>query len=355
MKIVFVVGARPNFVKAAPVINTFRKHSDLNCILVHTGQHFDKIMSDVFFKQLGIGEPDINLGIGGGSQSQQTAAIMIEMEKKLIEIKPDWVFVFGDVNSTLAATIVSKKLFIKVAHIESGLRSFDMEMPEEVNRVLTDRISDLLFITERSGVDNLINEGIHQDRIHIVGNTMIDCLIKMKSEIDKNQILEKLGLKEKGFIVVTLHRPSNVDKIDLLKYLKKKITKWSGDKKILWPIHPRIKQNELKIDKKKWYLSKPIGYIEFLKLVSKSFCVFTDSGGIQEETSFLGVKCFTLRENTERPVTCTIGTNVLLTSKLIKENKFFPIKSSNIKKIPSIPLWDGRSSERILKIFLSKN
>ena len=229
-----------------------------------------------------------------------------------------------------------------------------MEMPEEVNRILTDRISDLLFITERSGVDNLINEGIHQDKIHIVGNTMIDCLIKMKSEIDKNQILKEIGLKEKEFVVVTLHRPSNVDKINRLNHLIKKITNWSGDKKILWPMHPRIKKNELKIDKKKWYLSKPIGYIEFLKLVSKSFCVFTDSGGIQEETSFLGVECFTLRENTERPITCTNGTNVLLTSKLIKNNKFLPIKGSNIKKIPSIPLWDGRSSERILKIFLSK-
>lgn len=357
IKILNVVGARPNFMKIAPLIHEMKKSNKLVPLLVHTGQHYDKNMSDSFFVDLNIPDPDYHLGVGGGSQAEQTAKIMIEFEKVCIKELPDLVLVVGDVNSTIAAALVAKKLGIKVAHVEAGLRSFDRTMPEEINRIITDSISDFLFITEQSGMDNLEKEGIPKEKVFFVGNVMIDCLINNLEKIKSLETSKKMGLKDKEFGIVTLHRPSNVDNSGALESILKSIEKIQESTPLIWPIHPRTKNNiekfglKQKVDNfKNVKLTEPLGYLEFISLVINSKMVLTDSGGIQEETTFLGVPCITLRENTERPVTVTSGTNILVgTNKEKLFNAINTIQKIN-KKNATPPLWDGKASERIVRI-----
>jgi UDP-N-acetylglucosamine 2-epimerase (non-hydrolysing) len=353
MKIAFIIGARPNFVKAAPVISLFRKCHEFESFVVHTGQHFDQNMSSIFFDQLEMNKPEFNLNIGKGSHAVQTANIMIKIERILNIIQPQWIFVFGDVNSTLAAAIVAKKLNIKVSHIESGLRSFDMTMPEELNRILTDRISDLLFVTEKSGCENLRAEGVSGNKIFFVGNTMIDTLKNMLPRIEKSSILKDLKVYQKKYILVTLHRPHNVDNVNQLRLLIEKISELSFNNRIVWPIHPRISFSKLDLDSSKWTPLSPVGYIEFIKLMKNAAYIFTDSGGIQEESSFLGVPCFTLRNNTERPITCELGTNTIVSDNIMKNIslEFIKTRLDNIQYKTNIPLWDGQASIRIMNCF----
>jgi len=357
IKILNVVGARPNFMKIAPLIQEMRKNNKFIPLLVHTGQHYDKNMSDTFFIDLNIPDPDYHLGVGGGSQAEQTAKIMIEFEKVCIKESPDLVLVVGDVNSTIATALVAKKLGIKVAHVEAGLRSFDRTMPEEINRILTDSISDFLFVTEQSGIDNLKKEGIPEEKIFFVGNVMIDCLINNLEKIKSLETAKKIGLKNKEFGIITLHRPSNVDNSDTLSSILDSIEKIQESIPLVWPIHPRTKNSikkfnlNQKVDKlQNVKLTEPLGYLEFISLVMNSKMVLTDSGGIQEETTFLHVPCITLRENTERPVTVSHGTNILVgTNKEKLFNAFNKIQNIN-KKMSLPPLWDGKASERIVKI-----
>jgi len=359
-KIMYIVGARPNFIKIAGLLREGKKRKEIQSILVHTGQHYDKEMNDVFFKDLDIPFPDFNLNVGSCSHAQQTAKIMEAFEPVLLEQNPDIVVVVGDVNSTLACSLVSSKLGIKVAHVESGLRSFDCSMPEEINRKVTDTISDILFVSELSGVENLHREGIHDSKIHFVGNIMIDSLVFNKQKIIKSRILEKLKLKEKEYAVITCHRPSNVDKYNNLKKIIKMISEFPKDMQIVFPSHPRflfnIKKHKLDKHLKKipnLLLLPPLGYIDFMKIVSESKIVITDSGGIQEETTFLGIPCFTIRKNTERPITVTMGTNHIVDIDFgeiwERYKKFFNTQKGN--RIPD--LWDGETSKRILDIILS--
>ena len=363
LKIMNVVGTRPNFIKIAPLIREMGKHKEIKQVLVHTGQHYDEAMSKAFFEDLEIPKPDINLGVGSASDAVQTAKIMLEFEKILAKEKPDLVVVVGDVNSTFAAAITAKKCGIKVAHVEAGLRSFDMAMPEEINRILTDRVSDFLFTTEESGNKNLINEGIDKNKVFFVGNVMIDTLLNHKEKAKKSKILSKLKLSKNDYAVLTLHRPSNVDNkkslncnLDILNKISQKI-------KIIFPVHPRTLKNikKFELDKKiknlkNIALTEPLGYLDFLCLMSNSKFIITDSGGIQEETTILGVPCVTMRNNTERPVTVKEGTNILVSTNkdkiVIACNKL--IQYANIKgKIPK--LWDGRAAERIVKILLKSH
>jgi len=345
MKIIVVAGARPNFMKIAPLMHEMQKHSNLDVFLVHTGQHYDKKMSDDFFTELNIPTPDINLGVGGGSHAEQTAKIMVEFEKVCISENPDLVVVVGDVNSTIACALVAKKLNIKVAHVEAGLRSFDFEMPEEINRVLTDRISDYLFVTEQSGIDNLHKEGYSVDKIFFVGNVMIDNLIDNLHK--KTNIVKDLELD--NYCLVTMHRPSNVDTKDkLLEILD--IFDNVGCQ-IVWPIHPRTLKNlesfGLSDRIAKFVILEPQGYLDFITLVSSAKFVLTDSGGIQEETTYLGIPCLTMRENTERPSTITLGTNQLVHN---KEEILNALKYLGSHKHSIPPLWDGHAAKRIVEI-----
>ena len=315
MKVLHIVGARPNFMKVAPVRNALSKHP-VNQLLVHTGQHYDSNMSAVFFTQLGIPEPDVNLEVGSGSHAVQTAEIMMRVEPVLADFRPDWVLVYGDVNSTVAAALVATKLGIRVAHVEAGLRSRDRTMPEEINRLLTDQIADLLFTPSADGDRNLLNEGVPASKIRLVGNVMIDTLVRLLPEAEsywpalrKKFQLEKFGL-------VTLHRPSNVDEPGMLRRLAASLARISQDLPLLFPVHPRTRQrlSELseQLNAPHLKIVDPIGYLEFLALQKHAAVLITDSGGIQEETTYLGVPCLTLRENTERPVTVEIGTNILI-------------------------------------------
>ena len=361
MKIVSVVGTRPNFIKLGALVKEIKNHY-IEHILVHTGQHYDKEMSKSFFKDLELPEPDMNLGVGSGSYSEQVGKIMIKLEKVLRKEKPDLVLVVGDVNSTFAAALTAKQLGIKVAHVESGLRSFDLSMQEEINRMLTDRISDFLFTTEKSGNENLLREGTSKDKIFFVGNVMIDTLLKHKKKADKSRILEKLDIKKKNYCVLTLHRPSNVDNKKSLAYVLDIINKIQQKIKIVFPVHPRTLKNLKKYNllkdmqqQKNIILTKPLGYLDFLCLMGNSKFVITDSGGIQEETTVLGIPCITLRRNTERPVTVKQGTNLLVsTNKKNVIKKSLQIVYGKIKKHKKIPeLWDGKASHRIISI-LSK-
>ncbi len=363
MKILNVVGARPNFMKIAPIIDEMKKRSKLTPILVHTGQHYDKEMSKLFFDDLKLPPPDIYLGVGSASHAVQTAKIMVKFEKVLLKEKPDLVVVVGDVNSTIACTLTAVKFFIPVAHIEAGLRSFDRTMPEEINRILTDSISDYLFTTCHDANKNLLKEGISKDKIHFVGNVMIDTLLKHIKKASHSGILKKLNLQPKDYAALTLHRPSNVDDkkvfvriLDAFGEIQKKI-------KIVFPIHPRTKKRieefglNNKIRKmKNFKIVDALGYLDFLKLMSESKFVLTDSGGIQEETTILKIPCITLRETTERPITVTEGTNIIVGSnkeKIIKESLKI-IKGKEKKgKIPKF--WDGKAAERIANILLSKD
>ena len=356
-KIISVVGARPNFMKVAPLHKAFQKYKDsVQHLICHTGQHYDENMSKIFFEDLELPKPDFYLGIGSGSHAKQTAGIMIEFEKILLTENPDLVIVVGDVNSTIACTLTASKLHIKTAHVEAGLRSFDRDMPEEINRILTDQISDLLFITEQSGITNLKKEGITADKVFFVGNVMIDSLKTYLPKATKSNILKNLSLKPQNYVLMTMHRPSNVDSLEQLKDLVHLMNSLSDKRKLIFPIHPRTKKNLedhslLKSINQKVILSEPIGYLDFLSLLQQSELVITDSGGIQEETTYLGIQCITTRTTTERPITVEIGTNHLVGDSYRKaENTAMEILNGK-KKTGKIPeLWDGNSADRIAKV-----
>lgn len=364
LKIANIVGAQPNFMKIAPLMAEYSKHAVIKPLLVHTGQHYDKTMSDLFFDQLGIPQPDINLGVGSASHAVQTAEIMKAIEPVLVEYKPDAMLVVGDVNSTIACGLVAVKLGIKLIHVEAGLRSFDRSMPEEINRVLTDSISDLLFCTEQSGVDNLKKEGHAEDIIHLVGHVMIDTLLKNLEKAQSSAILKDLRsqrlINGDDFAVLTLHRPSNVDDQGVFSKILDGLEVIQNDLPILFPIHPRTRKNLAASDlgkrvksMKGLQLMDPVGYFDFLKLMSSARLVLTDSGGIQEETTVLKVPCLTLRENTERPVTVQIGSNQLVGSDPQKMIDSYQNIKSGRWRIPQIPpLWDGKASQRIVKIIM---
>jgi UDP-N-acetylglucosamine 2-epimerase (non-hydrolysing) len=357
MKIITVVGARPNFMKVAPLHKVFKKYKkSINHLICHTGQHYDTNMSDIFFKQLGLPSADYFLGVGSGSHAEQTGRIMIAFEKLLLDAKPDLVVVVGDVNSTIACALTAQKLHIKVAHVEAGLRSFDRNMPEEINRILTDSISDYLFVTEKSGLQNLKTEGISKKKVFFVGNCMIDSLVSILKLSRQSGIVPKIGVKENEFILVTMHRPSNVDSKQNLKRLVKLLNTLSVHRKIVFPIHPRTRKNLekfglLKNLKKKVILTDPIGYIDFIGLLEKAEVILTDSGGIQEESTYLGVQCVTLRNSTERPSTVDVGTNQLVGEDFAKAEKTIIRILNGYKKSGKIPeLWDGKAAERICRI-----
>tara|TARA_R110002012_G_scaffold100670_2_gene239404 strand:- start:5945 stop:7033 length:1089 start_codon:yes stop_codon:yes gene_type:complete len=352
--IIHIVGARPNFIKAAPLIKSI---SDLKVrnLVVHTGQHYDHNMSQQFFDDLEIPKPDYNLGLGGGSHAVQTANIMMQCEQVFIKESPDCVIVYGDVNSCIAAALVAKKLHIQVVHIESGLRSFDTKMPEEINRIITDSISDQLFVTCKDGVDNLIKEGKSIDCIHLVGNTMIDSLVKFQSKFDTSSILSSMNIQSKKYILSTLHRPSNVDNKNSLIELMESMKAISNNNIVVFPIHPRTKSNLQKFNIFKKYNSidslkiiDPLGYIDFMCLQKNAKLIITDSGGIQEESSFFNVPCLTVRDNTERPITTTMGTNKLIGSNY--KNILSELDIVNYNQNSNINLWDGSTASRIVQI-----
>lgn len=360
MKIISVVGARPNFIKIAPFCHEIDRYpDDFKHLLVHTGQHYDKKMSAVFFGELDIPEPDINLEVGSGSHAVQTAKIMIAFEKVCLTHKPDWIVVVGDVNSTAACTIVATKLNIKVAHIEAGLRSYDRSMPEEINRLITDALAELLLTPSMDANENLLKEGVNEKNIHFVGNIMIDTLKKYQKKADNilEELLEKNTLKEKGFLFVTLHRPSNVDHYDRLRKIVNSLTSLSNEIPIIFPLHPRTRQKMIdynligEIDNaQNIRITNPMGYIESIAMIKNARVIITDSGGVQEESTFLHTPCLTLRPNTERPVTISKGTNKLTTTDSLWLD-CHDIINGCIKNNFSIPeLWDGRTAERIVDI-----
>jgi UDP-N-acetylglucosamine 2-epimerase (non-hydrolysing) len=354
-KIISVVGARPNFIKIAPIHKAFKAYSDiLEHKICHTGQHFDEKMSAIFFEELELPRPDFNLGISGGSHAEQTGRIMIEFEKILLLEKPHLVIVPGDVNSTLACSLVASKMEIPVAHVEAGLRSFDRSMPEEINRLVTDSLSELLFVSEESGMENLKKEGIPRKKIFFTGNVMIDSLKHFLPKIKESTILTSLKLKARNYILVTFHRPANVDNPEYLKGLIAFLNEISQHATVVFPVHPRtrIKLGETGLSANfgnNILLLDPIGYLDFLKLTTEARLVITDSGGIQEETTYLGIPCITVRNNTERPVTVNIGTNILAGTNLGKvKEAALAILNGKIKKGMVPPLWDGRTAQRIV-------
>jgi len=355
--IVNIVGARPNFIKICPIINQMNKVKRIKNILIHTGQHYDYEMSALFFNELGIKEPEIYLGIGAGSQAEQTAKIMIALEKELMKIKPDLVCVVGDVNSTMAAALVAAKLCIPLAHVEAGLRSRDLTMPEEINRIVTDRLSDLLLTTSDDALDNLLAEGVDRKKIYFTGNVMIDTLMLLKKKSAALKAYKKYSLKKNDYVLVTLHRPSNVESKKNLSAIINELVTISKRTPIIFPIHPRT-EKRLKdfglmklLQKGNIILTPPIGYIENLSLLLYSKFVITDSGGIQEETTVLHIPCLTLRENTERPVTAEIGTNTVIGLDMKKLRKNVGLILGGKYKKGKIPkYWDGKASERITGI-----
>ena len=349
-----IVGARPNFMKIAPILEEMRRRPAFCPRLIHTGQHYSPEMSASFFADLGMSEPDINLEVGGGTHTAQTAAVMQRLEPELTQHRPDILLVVGDVNSTMAATLVAAKLGIPVAHVEAGLRSFDRRMPEEINRLVTDALSDYLFASEPSGVRNLVAEGVSQSKIHFVGNVMIDTLMKFRAKAAANDIVERLGLTSHGYAVATLHRPSNVDDTEHLAALVGVLKEVSRRLPVVFPVHPRTRQRmmvEGEADGSQLILTQPLGYIEFLRLTSEARLVLTDSGGIQEETTFLQVPCLTLRENTERPVTIEQGMNRLVGTDPAKVLRTALATLDSAPEKARIPeLWDGAASARILDV-----
>ena len=361
MKILHVVGARPNFMKMAPILAALRKTPGVEQILVHTGQHYDAKMSDVFFQDLGMPAPDVHLGVGSGSHAQQTAKVMVEIEPVLLREKPQVVVVAGDVNSTIAVALVAAKLGIPVAHVEAGLRSRDWTMPEEINRVLTDRLSTLLFTPSPDGDANLALEGIDPRRVHLVGNVMIDSLRAALPRARESKIHQQLEIARGGYALATLHRPANVDEPAALAKVLAALIEVSVFLPVVFPIHPRTRAR-LEADPttraqvqsaRALKLIEPLGYLDFLALTESARLVLTDSGGIQEETTALGVPCLTLRENTERPITVDVGTNTLVG---MDPGQIVPAASAVIEgrgKKGSIPdLWDGHAAERIASILL---
>ncbi|MFT3794544.1 non-hydrolyzing UDP-N-acetylglucosamine 2-epimerase [Flavobacterium sp.] len=359
MKITIVAGARPNFIKIAPIIKAIEKKqhegADLSYRLVHTGQHYDKNLSDTFFEELNIPQPHSNLEVKSGSQSEQTAAIMIAFEQELIQNPCDLVVVVGDVNSTMACAIVAKKMHIKVAHVEAGIRSGDWTMPEEINRIVTDSITDLFFTTSVWAGENLLQYGTNPMHIHFVGNVMIDTLTQNLGRITKPDFWDAFNLETGNYIILTLHRPSNVDEEQSLQKLLLGIDALAKDKKVIFPVHPRTKailQNSM-LDFKNIIYVEPQGYLSFMYLIKNSFAVITDSGGISEETTVLKIPCFTMRTTTERPETQTIGTNTLVGISIENLEKEFNKFLENGPRESGIPeLWDGKASERIIEILL---
>jgi UDP-N-acetylglucosamine 2-epimerase (non-hydrolysing) len=355
MNITIVAGARPNFIKIAPIIDSIKLKQKqgfiINFRLVHTGQHYDKNLSDTFFEELNIPYPDTNLEVKSGSQAEQTAAIMIGFEKELAQNPCDLVLVVGDVTSTMACTIVAKKANVKVAHIEAGIRSGDMRMPEEINRIVTDSLTDYFFTTSTRANENLIKLGVAKHQIFFVGNVMIDTLRKNENRFNKPKLWNELNLQEKKYFVITLHRPSNVDEEQLLARLITQIATLGKDYPIIFPVHPRTKKilKDLNLNFINLHYVNPLGYLEFNYLVKHAFAVLTDSGGISEETTVMNVPCITLRENTERPETCEIGTNVLVGTDPNKIKNAFNTLLTNTWKQGRVPeLWDGKAAERII-------
>jgi UDP-N-acetylglucosamine 2-epimerase (non-hydrolysing) len=357
-KILLVVGARPNFMKAAPLYKQLARQKGVDVKIVHTGQHFDERMSDIFFRQLKLPRPHFNLEVGGGSHAWQTAHVMLKFEEVLDAEKPQLVVVFGDVNATVACSVVTVKKNIRLAHVEAGLRSFDRKMPEEINRIITDSVSDYLFVSEYSGLINLANEGVPNSKVFFTGNIMIDSLNDFMKVAGKLQLKDILGrtVKKQSFALLTMHRPQNVDNKENLQKLVKIINAISPHKTVVFPIHPRTLNNlkQFKLDKavgENVLLLPPQGYCEFIKLMQDAYCVITDSGGVQEETTFLNVPCLTLRDTTERPVTIELGTNRLQTELNAKEvmKWFHTIDRKAIKGVQP-PFWDGRTAERITGI-----
>ena len=354
-RILSVVGTRPNMMKIAPIAAELaRRGGEFEHVLVHTGQHYDREMSEIFLEELGVGEPDYLLSVGSGSHAQQTAAVMERLEPVLLEAEPDVVLVPGDVNSTLAAALTAAKLRLPIGHVEAGLRSFDRTMPEEINRIVADQFSQLLFIHSPEARDNLLAEGCAEAGIHDVGNTMIDTLVAMRERIEARGAPERYGLERGSYLVVTLHRPALVDG-PLLAEAMAQLAAVSAELPVVFPVHPRtqaaLEAMEIEVGSERLRLIDPVGYIEFLSLVGGSAGALTDSGGIQEETTFLGLPCFTLRANTERPITVEMGTNVLL-----------GLAPERIAEVPSLlaeargkparvlPLWDGKAAARIADV-----
>ncbi len=356
-KIISVAGARPNFIKIAPLHKAFLKYNAwVNHLICHTGQHFDEQMSKVFFDELELPAPDFYLGVGGGSHANQTARIMMEFEKVILSEKPDLIIVPGDVNSTMACSIVASKLGIKIAHIESGLRSFDRTMPEEINRIVTDVLADFLFVSEPSGLKNLRQEGIPDNKIFFVGNIMIDSLKHYLPRISKSEIVKEKGLKNGSYALVTFHRPANVDTLEGLTNIVNFLNTLANKIRIVFPIHPRTRSNLETYDLFKAFspeiiLTGPVGYIDFLALTKNAKIVITDSGGIQEETTWLGIPCVTVRNNTERPVTVTEGTNYLAGTDFLKVMEIVNNILCGKDKQGKVPeLWDGNTAIRIAQI-----
>ena len=361
MLIDLIAGARPNFMKIAPIIHAIGKVNEQTHLiryrLIHTGQHYDKNMSSSFFEQLGIPDPDINLHAGGGTQAEQTSAIMIGYENALFKQKPDLCLVVGDVTSTMACAIVAKKLFVLVAHVEAGIRSGDWTMPEEINRVVTDSITNYFFTTTVIANENLLKGGVNESNIFYVGNTMIDTLFKNKSLFRRPDIWDTLNLKERYFIIITLHRPTNVDNEKKLKVLIDEIIIHSKDLPLIFPVHPRTAKilKKIGVSHPRLNLIEPLGYHEFNYLVERSRAVITDSGGITEETTVMSIPCMTLRDNTERPETVTLGTNELIgTNPKAIGPAFKKLFTGKWKKGGIIEKWDGKAAERIIDIIINK-
>ena len=349
MYILHVVGARPNFMKVAPVLHALGKRAGIRQTLVHTGQHYDANMSDVFFEQLGIPAPDVNLGVGAGTHARQTAEIMSRFEPVVLEYKPDLVLVYGDVNSTAAAALVCAKLLIRVGHVEAGLRSFDRTMPEEINRLVTDQLADLLFTHSEDADVNLHHEGVAAEKIHLVGNVMIDSLLRLLPAAEKRPID---GLPQR-YALVTLHRPSNVDSSEKLRGILSFLLDVNRELGIVFPAHPRTRQRlqDFGLNADQLRILDPLPYIDFLALQKRATVVITDSGGIQEESTFLRVPCLTLRENTERPITVSLGSNVLVGQDAGRlRSELNKILQGEAKQSSVPPLWDGLASERIADI-----
>jgi UDP-N-acetylglucosamine 2-epimerase (non-hydrolysing) len=350
MHILHVVGARPNFMKAAPVLRALRDRGAPQT-LVHTGQHYDANMSDIFFKQLEMPAPDLNLEVGSGSHARQTADIMTRFEPVLHERKPDVVLVYGDVNSTVAAALVCSKLSTRIGHVEAGLRSFDRGMPEEINRLLTDQLSDLLFTPSEDADQNLVNEGIPAEKIHRVGNVMIDSLVRLLPVTDR---VPMNGFSER-YALVTLHRPSNVDDAENLKRILQALLELTDFLEIVFPVHPRTRARLSGLgDLSRLHITEPLPYIEFLALQRRACMVITDSGGVQEETTFLQVPCITIRANTERPITVSMGSNTLVGQDMTAmKTEARRIVDHNAKKGTIPPLWDGKTAERIAALLMA--
>ncbi|HEX8337655.1 MAG TPA: UDP-N-acetylglucosamine 2-epimerase (non-hydrolyzing), partial [Pyrinomonadaceae bacterium] len=357
LKVINVVGARPNFMKVAPIVEAMRRRApEFAPVVLHTGQHYDERMSDAFFRDLGLPTPDVHLGVGSASHAQQTAAVMQKFEPVVLEHRPDWVLVVGDVNSTLACALVCSKLGVRVAHVEAGLRSRDRAMPEEINRILTDQLSDLLLTPSEDGDRNLLAEGIPAERIRFVGNVMIDSLFKQLRRAEGSRVREELEVAGADYAVVTLHRPSNVDEPRVLGGILSALARIGERLPVVFPIHPRTRKNLgefglLGAGERGVRLVEPLGYLDFLRLYSGARLVLTDSGGIQEETTALGIPCLTLRENTERPVTVELGTNRVVGTdpgRIVAEAERVLARDRREEPPRVPPLWDGRAAERIL-------